>query len=78
MRATIWAGRLVIAVAFLDLFIQFPVVAPYARSIGASASLVGLIVGIYSATNLVGNLLVVGQRQRWRHRGNGENRQSYN
>lgn len=57
MSATIWAARCVILVAFLDLFIQFPVVAPYARGLGASAGLVGVIVGAYSATNLVGNLL---------------------
>lgn len=54
---TIVAARVVILVAFLDLFIQFPVVAPFARSLGATASQVGLVVAAYSGTNLVGNLL---------------------
>lgn len=62
---TVWAARLVILVAFLDLFIQFPVVAPYARELGASASLAGLIVAAYSATNLVGNLIAGLILDRW-------------
>lgn len=53
---TILAARLVIFVTFLDLFIQFPIVAPYARRLGASSEMIGLIVGVYSATNLIGNL----------------------
>ena len=57
IRQRIWLARLVVFVTFLDLFIQFPVVAPYARGLGASPTLVGVIVGIYSATNLVGNLV---------------------
>ncbi|MBI4300572.1 MAG: MFS transporter [Chloroflexi bacterium] len=50
------AARLVIFAAFLDLFFQFPIVAPYADSLGASPTMVGVIVGMYSATNLVGNI----------------------
>jgi MFS family permease len=53
---SIWAARVVVFVAFLDLFLQFPVVPPFAKSLGASDLLVGLIVGIYSATNLLGNI----------------------
>ncbi len=41
--------------AFLDLFMQLPVISPYARSLGATASMGGLIVGMYSASNIVGN-----------------------
>ncbi|MBI3977050.1 MAG: MFS transporter [Chloroflexi bacterium] len=62
---TIWAARFVVLVSFLDLFIQFPVVAPYARSLGASASLVGIVVAAYSATNLVGNLIAGIILDRW-------------
>lgn len=54
--STILAARLVVFVTFLDLFIQFPVVAPFARSLGAAPAMVGLIVGVYSLTNLLGNL----------------------
>ena len=53
---TIWAARLVVFAAFFDLFVQFPTIAPYAESLGASAALVGLIVAAYSFTNLFGNL----------------------
>ena len=54
---TIWAARLVVFAAFFDLFVQFPTIAPYAsESLGASATLVGVIVAAYSFTNLFGNL----------------------
>ena len=43
-------------VAFLDLFMQLPVISAYAKSLGASASMGGAIVGMYSAANLVGNV----------------------
>ena len=52
----VWATRMVVFVAFLDLFMQFPVIAPYARDLGATAALVGVVVALYSATNLVGNV----------------------
>jgi MFS family permease len=55
--STILVARLVIFVTFLDLFIQFPVVAPFARELGATPSAVGWIVGAYSLTNLIGNLV---------------------
>ena len=54
--STIPAARLVVFATFLDLFVQFPVVAPFARTLGAAPALVGLIVGVYSLTNLLGNL----------------------
>ena len=55
-RFTIWAARLVVFAAFFDLFVQFPTIAPYAESLGASAAFVGIIVAAYSFTNLFGNL----------------------
>ncbi len=55
-RHTVWAARLVVFAAFFDLFVQFPTIAPYAESLGASAALVGVIVAAYSFTNLFGNL----------------------
>jgi MFS family permease len=63
--ATIPAARLVIFVTFLDLFIQFPVVAPFARELGATPSAVGWIVGAYSLTNLLGNVAAGVVLDRW-------------
>jgi DHA1 family multidrug resistance protein-like MFS transporter len=67
--STIRAARLVVFVTFLDLFIQFPVVAPFARSLGAAPALVGLIVGVYSLTNLLGNLAAGVVLDRWGRKG---------
>ena len=51
-----WVIRAVVLVAFLDLFIQLPVISAYAKSLGAAASMGGAIVGMYSASNLAGNV----------------------
>jgi MFS family permease len=56
VTSTVWAARLVVFASFLDLFSQFPVVAPYARSLGAGPVEVALVVASYDAANLVGNL----------------------
>ena len=61
----ILVARLVVAVAFLDLFMQFPVIAPFARSLGATASMTGIIVAAYSFTNLGGNLTAGFLLDRW-------------
>lgn len=66
---SLWAARVVTLAAFLDLFMQFPVVAPYAASLGASAVMVGAIVGMYSAANLAGNVLGGAILDRWGRRG---------
>lgn len=52
----IWVLRLVALVAFMDLFMGFPIISTYARSVGAAEATRGFIVAIYSASNLVGNL----------------------
>lgn len=59
------AARVVVMAAFLDLFMQFPVIAPYARNIGATGILVGVIVATYSGANLVGNLVAGVILDRW-------------
>ncbi|MCI0477865.1 MAG: MFS transporter [Anaerolineales bacterium] len=46
----------VVFVSFFDNHSLLPIIAPYAKSLGASVALVGLIVGAYSAVNLLGNL----------------------
>jgi len=48
-------GAIVLA-CFFDNFSQLPIMAPYARALGASPAVVGLVVAIYSVTNLLGNL----------------------
>ncbi len=52
----VWAIRMVVLVAFMDLFMQVPIISTYARSLGATAAMGGLIVGVYSASNLFGNI----------------------
>lgn len=48
---------LIIIVAFLDTFIQLPIITPYSLELGASFALTGAIVAVYSLTNMVGNIL---------------------
>src|SRR5690625_2161945 len=48
---------LIIVVAFLDTFIQLPIITPYSQELGASYALTGAIVAVYSLTNMVGNVL---------------------
>src|SRR5690606_27586761 len=52
-----WLVYSIVLFAFLDLFTQLPVMSTYAISLGASAMLAGLIVGMYSLTNTFGNIL---------------------
>lgn len=47
----------IIIVAFLDTFIQLPIITPYAQELGASLALTGGIVAVYSLTNMVGNIV---------------------
>lgn len=46
----------IVFISFFDNHSLLPLIAPYAKSLGASVALVGLIVGAYSAVNLLGNL----------------------
>ncbi|MED4082830.1 MFS transporter [Halalkalibacterium halodurans] len=48
---------IILVVAFIDTFIQLPIITPYALSLGASETLVGGIVAIYSLANMVGNII---------------------
>ena len=48
---------IVIVVAFLDTFIQLPIITPYTLELGASYTLTGAIVAVYSLTNMIGNIL---------------------
>lgn len=46
----------IVIVAFLDTFVQLPIITPYALDLGASLTLTGGIVAIYSFTNMIGNV----------------------
>lgn len=56
MKTAIWL-YLFMFVAFFDLHAQYPMLSPFALSIGAAPSFIGLIMGVYSLTHLPGNLL---------------------
>ena len=55
-RRSAQLATLVVFVAFLDFFIGLPLVPTYADDLGASATMVGIIVAAYSITNLPGNV----------------------
>ncbi|WP_276354034.1 MFS transporter [Cohnella caldifontis] len=44
-------------VALFDLHAQYPMLTPFAISLGAAPSFIGLVMGMYSLTHLPGNLL---------------------
>lgn len=56
MKTAVWL-YLFIFVAFFDLHAQYPILSPFAVSLGATPSFIGLILGIYSITHLPGNLI---------------------
>jgi MFS family permease len=47
----------IIIVAFLDTFVQLPIITPYSLELGASYALAGGIVAVYSLTNMIGNVI---------------------
>ncbi|MFC4775560.1 MFS transporter [Paenibacillus sp. GCM10023252] len=56
MKAAIWL-YLFLFVAFFDLHAQYPILTPFAVSLGAAPSFIGLMMGMYSITHLPGNLI---------------------
>ena len=56
MKTAIWL-YLFMFVAIFDLHAQYPILSPFALSLGATPSFIGLILGVYSITHLPGNLL---------------------
>ncbi|MCU6709258.1 MFS transporter [Paenibacillus sp. J5C_2022] len=56
MKTAIWL-YLFLFVAFFDLHAQYPILTPFAISIGAAPSFIGLMMGIYSITHLPGNVI---------------------
>ncbi|WP_026581124.1 MFS transporter [Bacillus sp. J33] len=47
----------IVIVAFIDTFSQLPIMSPFAKSIDPSPAFIGLIVGMYSFSNMFGNIL---------------------
>ncbi|OEH84620.1 hypothetical protein BHU72_08985 [Desulfuribacillus stibiiarsenatis] len=46
----------VIVVSFIDTMAQLPILAPFITSLGATSIMVGIIMGAYSFSNMIGNL----------------------
>jgi len=56
VKTAIWL-YVFLFVAVFDLHAQYPVLSPFALSLGAAPSFIGLIMGLYSATHIPGNIL---------------------
>ncbi|RXZ84264.1 MFS transporter [Paenibacillaceae bacterium] len=56
MKTALWL-YLFLFIAFFDLHAQYPILTPFALSIGAAPSFIGLMMGLYSLTHLPGNLI---------------------
>lgn len=56
MKTALWL-YLFLFVAFFDLHAQYPILTPYAVSLGAAPSFIGLMMGLYSLTHLPGNVV---------------------
>lgn len=56
MKTALWL-YLFLFLAFFDLHAQYPILTPYALSLGAGPTFIGWMMGMYSLTHLPGNLL---------------------
>lgn len=56
LRTAVWL-YLFLFVAFFDLHAQYPILTPFAVSLGAAPSFIGLMMGMYALTHLPGNLI---------------------
>lgn len=56
MKTALWL-YLFIFVAMFDLHAQYPILSPFALSLGAAPSFIGYIMGVYSLTHLPGNVI---------------------
>ncbi len=65
VQRAVWAARVVVFAAFIDLFAGFPIIAPYARELDASAWMTGVVVAAYSIANLIGNVTAGFALDRW-------------
>jgi MFS family permease len=65
VQRAVWAARLVVFAAFIDLFAGFPIMTPFARQLDASAWVAGVVVATYSIANLFGNVGAGFALDRW-------------
>ncbi|MDQ0193868.1 MFS transporter [Paenibacillus wynnii] len=56
MKTALWL-YLFLFLAFFDLHAQYPILTPFALSLGAGPAFIGWMMGMYSLTHLPGNLL---------------------
>ena len=56
VKTAVWL-YLFLFVAFFDLHAQYPMLTPFAISLGAAPSFIGLVMGMYSLTHLPGNII---------------------
>ncbi len=56
MKTALWL-YLFLFLAFFDLHAQYPILTPFAMSLGAGPAFIGWMMGMYSLTHLPGNLL---------------------
>ncbi|MCM3129782.1 MFS transporter [Paenibacillus provencensis] len=56
MKTAVWL-YLFLFLAFFDLHAQYPILTPFALSLGAVPTFIGWMMGIYSLTHLPGNLI---------------------
>lgn len=59
---------IVLFISFFDNFTQIPMISPYAVSLGAGAVMTGWIVGSYSLTNSIGNVVAGVVLDKWGRR----------
>lgn len=48
---------LIIFISFFDLFSQLPLMSPFAQELGGTPFVIGLAVGLYSFSNMIGNVI---------------------
>ncbi|MFM1655463.1 MFS transporter [Brevibacillus sp. B_LB10_24] len=56
-RRYIWVLFVILFLASFDMHAQMPLLAPYARTIGATSMVIGILLGAYSISNLFGHLV---------------------
>ncbi|ABS20915.1 MFS transporter [Bacillus cytotoxicus] len=47
----------IVIIAFLDTFSQLPIMSTYAQSLGGTPLIIGLVIGMYSFANMIGNII---------------------
>lgn len=47
----------IVLISFIDMFSQLPIMSPFAKSLGATPALIGMTVGMYSFSNMFGNII---------------------